>query len=73
MLFTKFLPTVAGTIVDDQTRPILSRLPDEPQPLPRPPSQLFMIFIKESAVSSMIALYYTLQVGKTVIVQSRKL
>ena len=63
VLFTKFLPTVAGTIVDDQTRPILLRLPDESTPLPRPPSQLFMIFIKESAVSSMIALYYTLQVG----------
>lgn len=64
VLFIKFLPTVAGMIVDDQTRPILSKLPDEPFLSPRRPSQLFMIFIKESAVSSMIALYYTLQISR---------
>ncbi|XP_045193418.2 negative elongation factor B-like [Mercenaria mercenaria] len=61
VLVTKFLPTLAGTVVDDQTRPVLSRLPDEPHPVPRPPSQLFMIFIKESEVAAMTALYYTLQ------------
>lgn len=49
-------------VVDDQTRPVLSRIPDEVMPTPRPPSQLFMIFIKESEVAAMTALYYTLQV-----------
>lgn len=62
MLITKYLPTLAGMVVDDQTRPVLSRLPDEAPPTSRPPSQLFLIFIKESEVAAMTALYYTLQV-----------
>lgn len=61
VLITKYLPTLAGMVVDDQTRPVLARLPEEPAPVPRPPSQLFMIFIKESEVAAMTALYYTLQ------------
>lgn len=61
-MITKYLPTLAGTVVDDQMRPVLARLPDEAQPMPRPPSQLFLIFIKESEVAAMTALYYTLQV-----------
>ena len=59
---TKFLPTLSGIIVDDQLRPVLAKLPDEPQHVPRAPTQLFMIFIKESEVAAMIALYYTIQV-----------
>lgn len=61
-MITKYLPTLAGMVVEDQTRPVLAKLPDEPQPVLRPPSQLFMIFIKESEVAAMTALYYTLQV-----------
>lgn len=62
VVITKYLPTLAGMVVEDQTRPVLGRLPDEPPPVLRPPSQLFMIFIKESEVAAMTALYYTLQV-----------
>ncbi|XP_060596929.1 negative elongation factor B-like [Ruditapes philippinarum] len=64
VLITKFLPTLAGTVVDDQIRPVVARLSDEAQPVQRPPSQLFLIFIKESEVAAMMALYYTLQVCK---------
>ena len=66
MFITKYLPTLAGMVVDDQTRPILTRLPDEVPPTPRPPTQLFLIFIKESEVAAMTALYYTLQVTLTI-------
>ncbi|KAH3791938.1 negative elongation factor B-like [Dreissena polymorpha] len=64
VVVTKYLPTLAGMVVDDITRPILMRLPEEPQPVSQTPSQLFHIFIKESDVAAMTALYYTLQVSK---------
>jgi len=60
---TKFLPTLAGMVAEDQTRGVLARFPDEPPPIPHPPTQLFLIFIKESEVAAMAALYYTLQVN----------
>lgn len=62
VLITKYLPTLAGMVVEDQTRPLLTRLPEEPPLIPHPPSQLFLIFIKESDVAAMTSLYYTLQV-----------
>lgn len=64
VLITKYLPTLASMVVDDQTRPLLAKVPDEIMPIMQPPSQLFMIFIKESEVAAMTALYYTLQVTR---------
>ena len=60
---TMFLPTLSSMIVDNHLRPVLARLPNEPLPVLRAPTQLFMIFIKESEVAAMIALYHTIQVG----------
>ena len=60
-LFTKFLPMVTSTMVDDQIRAVNLRMPEDGGP-PKPPPDLFVAFIKENTIASLVALYYVLQV-----------
>ncbi|KAK3088835.1 hypothetical protein FSP39_024351 [Pinctada imbricata] len=62
-LFTKFLPMITSMMIDDQVRTLNVKMEDPRQPV-QPPSDLFLAFIKENAIASMIALYYTLQVTR---------
>lgn len=51
-------------MVEDQVRSISSKLPDDPVPFMQIPTELYAVFIRESAIASLVAMYYVLQVAK---------
>ncbi|XP_076436263.1 negative elongation factor B-like [Babylonia areolata] len=63
-LFTKYLPTIVGMMADDQTRAVMTKIPDAVIKPPQLPSELYAIFIKQSPIASIIAMYYVLQAAR---------
>ena len=48
-------------MADDQVRAVMSKMPDVVVKPPQLPSELYAIFIKQSPIASLIAMYYVLQ------------
>ncbi|KAK3591465.1 hypothetical protein CHS0354_033464 [Potamilus streckersoni] len=65
VILTKFLPYLTGMMVEDQIRAVSVKLQDEILSPLRSPVNLYLIFIRESAVASMLAMYYALQMVGT--------
>lgn len=63
-LFTKFLPMISSLMVEDHTRVLSAKLPEEPPLSATPPSDLFLTFVKENPIASFTTLYYSLQVTR---------
>ena len=61
-LFTKFLPMISSLLVEDHTRILAAKLPEEQPQTATPPSDLFLTFVKENPIASYTTLYYSLQV-----------
>uniref|UniRef100_A0A8W8L6M7 Negative elongation factor B n=1 Tax=Magallana gigas TaxID=29159 RepID=A0A8W8L6M7_MAGGI len=63
-LFTKFLPMISSLMVEDHTRVLSAKLPEEPPLSATAPSDLFLTFVKENPIASFTTLYYSLQVTR---------
>lgn len=66
LLITKYLPLIASMMVEDQYRGLILRTQEEKPTIftPIQPSELFATFIKISGISSLVAMYYALQVTR---------
>ncbi|XP_064616465.1 negative elongation factor B-like [Liolophura sinensis] len=66
LLITKYLPLISSMMVDDQYRSLILRTQEEKPTIftPIQPSELFATFIKISGISSLVAMYYALQVTR---------
>lgn len=55
---------ISSLMVEDHTRVLSAKLPEEPPLSATPPSDLFLTFVKETPIASFTTLYYSLQVKK---------
>lgn len=63
-LFTKFLPTILGLMVDDQVRGLNSKTSESASSPLELPTDLYAIHIKSSTLASLVAMYYVLQLAR---------